>query len=162
MRFSIFAAIAALSVTSSVHAENWKFIGRDTQDGIAVEFDSLKRTATGARVWTAAITADKWAPMRGAFGNDVQVTRSLYELDCTGERVRELQTTYLTRDMQVRGSYDPPTPKWFFPAPGTVGLGFLQVGCGMKNDWEIIGSFESLPVTVEQYFMWRRFQGAAQ
>lgn len=161
MRLSIFAAIALLASVSSVHAENWKFTGRDTQDAIAVEFDSIRKTATGARVWIASISADKSAPAAGLFGNDIQVTRSLFEADCVGERIRIIQTSYLSRELAHRGSIDPPEPKWSYPAPGTVGENVAKIACGRKDSVPVVGSYESLPATVEQYFLWRRFGTAA-
>lgn len=158
MRFPILAAIAAASISTSVHAENWQFLSRNDQSAHVVEVDSVKKTATGARIWTASISSTPKAPVRGVFGNDIQVTRTLYEVDCVGERIRGLQTGYMTKGLDPRGDFNPPAPQWTYPAPGTIGLGILKVAC-RKENLDLVGSGDSLRDSIEQYFMWRQFEG---
>ena len=150
-RLPILAAIAALSVSTTAHAEQWWVVAMDTSKGIVIEKDSMMTAPSGARrVWSALILAD---PDPDVDSEDVYIMRALNELDCGQRRLRRLQVSFLNKDFKRQHETDI-AGDWQFVAPGTVANVIVEAACNGFDNLEKGGPHNSLPDAVAYYFDW--------
>lgn len=153
-RSFIWVAIVTLLTAGHAHAESWRAITGDSESATFLELDGRAKTAEGVRIWTVKALAQPYGPMMGIFGKDVQVERVLYEIDCTGGRIRSLQTSYMTKALNSRGEMNPPSPRWSYIAPGTVGETIQKVACDAKEPPPLGPSQTSMSGAVTDYLAW--------
>ena len=154
VRLAIWIALTALLATGAAHAETWRAITGNKESATFLELDSRAKTPEGIRIWTVKVLSQPYSPMMGIFGNDIQVERVLYELDCTGGRIRSLQASYMTKALSSKGEMNPPNPRWSYVAPGTIGETIQMVACGLKEQPEMGDPQPSMNAAVSDYFGW--------
>lgn len=149
-----FAALIATFVFGQAHAEAWRAINGTSESATFVELDGRAKTQEGIRIWLVSISAQAHAPVMGLFGKDVQIERALREIDCSASRVRILQDTYFTRDLESRGEFNPPSPHWSYVAPSTLGETVQKVACGAKELPTMGPPFATMASAINDYFGW--------
>lgn len=151
-RLPILAAIAALSVSTSAHAEQWWFVGMSKRFGNAVELDSAATSSNGnRRVWNAGIFA---TPQTLGGANDIRVVQTLFEVDCKEGRIRDIQSSFLTKDLESRQSFNETLSAWSYPAPGSNAKLVFDAACGQTAKGDMAGPLPNLTDTVDLYFRW--------
>lgn len=154
MRATGWFTLAALLMAGHAHAETWRAITGNNESATFLELDGRAKTSEGVRIWTAKALAQPYAPMMGIFGKEIQVERVLYELDCTGSRIRSLQASYMTKTLDSKGEMNPPNPRWSYIAPGTVGETVQKVACGSKDQPQMGPPQTSMSGAIADYFGW--------
>jgi hypothetical protein len=154
MRFSILAAIAALSVAPSAHAEQWWFIGLSESNANVIETDTIVELPLGERrIWMSILYP---TPLADVPAKDVAVLRTLYEVDCKQGRSRSLQGTFLTKELVSRWQ-SPATPSaWSYAAPGTTASSMIEAACHGIDAVSKLGPEKSLSDALDFYFWWVR------
>lgn len=159
MRSSILAAIAALSVAPSAHAEQWWFVRVGEDSGLVIELDSIASASSGTRrVWTANVYA---TPVKNVVYQDVSLSRILFELDCKDGRFRSLQSSFMTKEFVSRYEHTSTSLQWQYAPPGTAGSAILEVACKGSDKADLVGPLKDLSEAVDLYFTWLHSQKAA-
>ena len=109
-------AVFALGLATPAVAEDWVWLGNNSDNTITIFGDADSRTDNSA--WFEHRYANPKKHINGKFFNTI---RELEEMDCSGKRSRTLTGTGYSKSGNPIGSYTPSYAKWGYVIPGTGG-----------------------------------------
>ena len=121
-----------LAVLAGNAAAAWTVINEVNGITEYVDVTTIRHSANTIKMWTLR---DYNQTQKLPSGADYSSSVTLYEFDCTEQRVRAMQVTahegHMQQGQQVFFAGDP--WQWAYASPGTVGEIQLQIACKKRN-----------------------------
>ncbi len=115
MKKMLCLAVFALGLATPAVAEDWVWLGNNSDNTITIFGDADSRTDNSA--WFEHRHAKPKNFGDGKFFNTI---RALEEMDCSGKRRRVLTATWYSKSGNSIGSYTPSYAEWRYVIPGTI------------------------------------------
>ena len=124
MKKMLCLAVFALGLATPAVAEDWVWLGNDSNNTDTIFGDADSRTDN--RAWFQYRYAK---PQKHDNGKSYNTAKALLEMDCSGKRHRLLTATAYSKSGNPIGSDTPSYAKWNYVIPGTLGEAQYEFVC---------------------------------
>jgi len=126
MKKMLCLAVFALGLATPAVAEDWVLLGINSNNTtIFGDADSRTDNRAWFEIW---YVKPQKIISNGKFYNTVKM---LVEMDCSGQRLRNLTITTYSKSGNSIGSYTPSYAEWRYVIPGTVGESEYKFVCNL-------------------------------